>query len=188
MKTLKLNFAVRNPLVLDFSPPVPRCYVRDKTHTYIWLRDLKNVGLFLTMDSGSIEVVKARLEEGKYRVNGHKEDLLIPIQYDLLEAIKIYHFSTLEKSVSAKKEIGQLLGLDTSGLKDPAESSEKKQPEKPSKELRKNGDFTLAGLCAELGIEPSVARKKLRGKVDKPGSRWEWATQAELDVVRGHLV
>lgn len=190
MSILKLNFARRSPPVLDFSPPVPRCYVRDKTHTYIWLRDKGNVGVFLTMDSGVIEVVKARLQEGHYHVNGHKEDQLYPIQHDLLEAVKIYHFSTLSKTPAAQREIGNLLGLDTSGIIEDPAGAEVKKPvtEKKEKTASTGGTFSLAELCAELGIEPSVARKKLRGKVEKPGGRWEWPTQGELDVVRGYLV
>lgn len=183
---LKLNFAPRSPLTIDFSPPVPRCYVRDKTHTYIWLRDKGHMGIFLTLEPGTIEVVKVRLEDGVYRVNGMKEDKLVPIQYELLAAIRIYHESTLSKSPAAQREIANLLGLDASDIPDdiPEPAKEKKAPTTKSTGTM----FSLSDLCAELGIEPSVARKKLRGKVEKPGGRWEWATQEELDNVKGYLI
>lgn len=183
---LKLNFAIRSPLVIDFSPPLPRCYVREGTHTYLWLRDKGLMGLFLTMESGSIEVIKARLEQGVYRVNGMKEEKLVPIQYDLLQAVRIYHESTLAKSAAAQREIANLLGMDTKHIQDdPAPAPVEKKPTEPKSA---GTVISLSDLCAELGIEPSVARKKLRGKVEKPGGRWEWANQGDVDVVRGFLV
>ena len=33
-------------------------YMRDRTHTYLWLRDGRAYGYFLTMDTGSITVEK----------------------------------------------------------------------------------------------------------------------------------
>ncbi len=48
------------------------------------------------------------------------------------------------------------------------------------------GLTTLAELCAEIGIEPRDARKKLRGKVDKPDAGWCWPDD-EVDAVRSAL-
>lgn len=168
-------------LIIDFTPPLPRCYLREKTHTYIWLRDKAQVGTFLTMESGIIEVVKVPLVDGKYRVMRSKDGLLEPINYDLRKAIEVYAGSTLEKTPAAQREIARIMGEEVD--EEPEES-----PPEPRTATKTGSAVSLAELCAELGLEPTVARKKLRGKIEKPGARWEWTDETEIERVRGYLV
>lgn len=168
-------------LIIDFTPPLPRCYLRGKTHTYIWLRDKAQVGIFLTMEAGIIEVVKVPLVDGKYHVMRFKDSLLEPIQYDLRKAVDVYAKSTLEKTPAARKEIARIMGQEV-------EEEPEKAPQEPRAARSGGAAVSLAELCAELGLEPTAARKKLRGKVEKPGSRWEWTDPEEIERVRGYLV
>lgn len=177
-----LDFTPRTQrLIIDFTPPLPRCYLRGKTHTYIWLRDLPRAGVFLTMESGIIEVVKVPLVDGKYHVTKFRDGTLEPIQYDLRKAIEVYAKSTLEKTPAARREIARIMGQEV-------EEEVEKAPQEPRGVRSEGAAVSLAELCAELGLEPSAARKKLRGKVEKPGSRWEWTNPEDIERVKGYLV
>ena len=49
----------------------------------------------------------------------------------------------------------------------------------------KTDEVTLATLCAELKLEPRVARVKLRKEKIAHGDRWEWKVgSAELTKVK----
>lgn len=67
------------------------------------------------------------------------------------------------------------------------------EPEKKTRVPKKNqprgavkasrgGLVTLAEICAEINMEPRDARKKLRGKVDKPDAGWAWPADEADDV------
>lgn len=118
---------------VDFRPMV---FMRDRTHTYLWLRDGYKYGHFLTMDSGSIAVVsvdivqvvdepeikadkkagikaKPAVTHDAYRVYEDREHFwdLTPHKYDLLKAVRSYHESTLRRTPEAEREMRQLLGI-----------------------------------------------------------------------------
>jgi hypothetical protein len=48
--------------------------------------------------------------------------------------------------------------------------------------VSREGLVTLAELCEELGIEARDARKKLRGKVEKPATGWSWPADEAAKV------
>lgn len=87
----------------------------------------------------------------------------------------------------------------TDPVEEPKIKKETKKVIKPKKETKKvikkviskdsGSEVTLAQICEELGIKPSAARGKLRGKVDKPESGWKWTNPKEIErikkVIRG---
>jgi len=172
---------------LDFHQ---RTYMRDGTHTYLWLRDEEFEGVFLTMDSGEIEVVKVpRDGEGQYRVSwgAGKVSVLTPYDPDNFEkALWVYARSTLSKSEDAKRELAAWIGGEV-----PTPPRRKlKRKEAPKKEPRPSaatGGLSLGDICQELGIEPSEARKALRKQFQKPGSSWAWATREDAEPVINFL-
>ena len=189
---MKLDFTpTRQKLTLDFRC---RIFMRDKTHTYLWLRDGRSYGYFLTMDSGTIEVAKLEMIDGTYRVheNGQKFWDLEPFNkpYSFEKAVRMYWESTMGRSEKAEQEMCSILGtepgrksiraMDTPQPKAQAAAS---GPKKPSV-----GGYSLADLCAEINMDPSEARKKLRGRVEKPGSKWEWASKEATSHVRAILM
>lgn len=174
---------------LDFHQ---RTYMRDGTHSYLWLRDEEFEGVFLTMDSGEIEVVKVpRDGEGQYRVawGAGKVSVLTPYEPDNFErALWIYARSTLSKSEDAQHELSSWLGGNVPKpprrkLKRAATESAPKSP-RPSVAT---GGLSLQDICQELGIEPSEARKALRKQFQKPGSSWAWATREAAEPVINFL-
>ena len=190
-KKIVVDFGSKS-IILDMTP---RVYLMDRTHSYLFLREKKEVGYFLTMADGSIEVVKIPREEDQfiiYRKNeGEIKDEkiriipypLTPYNRDPLKAAQVYWKSTLPKSVAAERELRLILGLSPSEVSHPEESITGGKRKKSSG----NGATSLADICLELGIEPSKARKLLRGKVDKPGERWEWTDQKQIEKIRGIL-
>lgn len=178
-------------LTVDFRPTV---YMRDKTHTYLWVRDGRSYGQFLTMDSGTITLEKLPIIEepvtnssGKvtghtraYRVYESKQQFwdLEPKNYDFLKAVEKYHSSLLQRSRPAEREMRVILGLEPLGEDDdvptptrpprpvrgPAEA--RPEPSKKAKPVKDSaaGGYTLAQLCAELKLDPTEARKTLRSK------------------------
>ena len=202
--------ATQSPkLHLDFHP---RVYMRDKTHTYLWLRDGRTYGYFLTMDPGSVTIVKVDIEteferdekgaitkETKiYRVYEDKEHSwdLVPYRYDFLKAVEKYHTSHLGRSAAAEREMRALLGLEplpsnvtdedlAPDTPDTVPKTPKRAPNGPAKE---SAGYTLQALCLELNLDPTEARKTLRSKkVQKPGGRWEWPTVEAAAAVRAIL-
>lgn len=190
---------------INFRPTV---YMRNKTHTYLWIRDGRNYGLFLTMDSGDISLEKVPREDGPdgpvYRVYESKQEVweLEATAYDFLKAVTKYHSSLLQRSRSAEREMRNLLGLpplgDNEDLSPPDRPDRpKKDPSgasgKPAKVVRpvkepSAGGYSLAQLCSDLKIDPSEARKTLRSKkIEKPGARWEWANAEAASGVRKAL-
>lgn len=173
---------------LNFRPVV---YMRDRTHTYLWLRDVKGKGVFLTMESGTIEVVKLNFSDDAYHVT--HADIhwqLTPHQYDPILAFKKYHDSLLNKSEQAAEELAIILSLE------PGPKPDKKVAEKlaivqvPSKAKKERvfGGYSLAEMCKELGIDPSEARKTLRNKrVEKPSGKWEWPNREAAEATREAL-
>lgn len=214
MSKIKLNFGPEvkpAKLRLDFRPTV---YMRDRTHTYLWLRDGYKFGYFLTMDSGSITVsrvdiieiidepevkadkklkitAKAAVVHEAYRVFESHENFwdLVPYDYDMLRAVQKYHSSPLGRSVAAEREMRTILGLPplAESITDADLSPAAKSPKVPS-EPRASAGYTLQELCAELKLDPTEARKALRAaKIEKPGSRWEWPNAEAAAAVRAVL-
>lgn len=199
---------------VEFRPTV---YMRDRTHTYLWLRDGYKFGYFLTMDSGMITVAKVDIVEETvtpevkadkklkiahkpavirevYRTWSDRETAydLTPHKYDFLKAVAKYHESTLRRTPEAEREMRGFLGLPLdANLDDPritgqGEVDLKPRERKPreQREPKTAAGFTLQELCAELKLEPSEARKTLRGaKIEKPGARWEWASRSDAASV-----
>jgi hypothetical protein len=184
---MKLDFGQKSTLTLDFTS---RVYVRDRTHTYLFLREKKDKGYFLTMDNGVIEVVKVPLEEGEFRVwkanEGEVEEKvariyhkLTPVEYDPMKAIMVYWNSTLDKSVAADRELRLLLGMQVQDPGDSTPSNGAKRVTNPDRGI------SLADLCLELDLEGSQARKILRTQgVEKPGDRWEWTDPDQANSVK----
>lgn len=179
---MKLDFSkARPPIRVNFRPCI---YLRDRTHSYLWLRDIGEYGYFLTMDSGMIEVVKLEIINGSYRLYENKQSYwdLEPSQpYPLEKAVRMYFESTLNRTESAQEEMLNILGLSV-----PKRSVMRPQnkPTKPVVTTVVTGaNKSLSELCHEVGISPSDARKKLRGKIEKPGSRWEWSNGEEISRV-----
>lgn len=182
---------------INFRPVV---YMRDRTHTYIWVRDGRAYGYFLTMDSGSITVEKVPREEvdGQevYRVYSDKQTFwdLTPYPYDPMKSLKKYHESFLERTDEAEALMVELLG-GGSGKASRRMATVTSDPAatKPTKETKAKkasgpGGYSLADLCQELGIDPGEARKQLRSKgVEKPGARWEWVNPEAAASVRKAL-
>jgi hypothetical protein len=173
--------------------------MRDRTHTYLWLRDDRAYGYFLTMDTGSVTVAKVPLEiltekvgkkmveTRRYEVFADKETSweLIPYDYNPLQAFKKYHDSELARSEEAETEMLAVLSLDPtikavrkmtaatviSTAPEKARSKSSKEPKAP----KTAGGYSLGQLCAEIKMDPSEARKILRtAKIEKPGGKWEW--------------
>lgn len=176
---------------IEFRPTV---YMRDRTHTYLWVRDGGNYGLFLTMDTGSITLEKVpketelvRNDKGKivdeltvYRVYENKQEFwdLEPKEYDFMKAVEKYHSSLLQRSRPAEREMRNFLGLEPLSEDEavpvpdrPARPAKDRSvaPGRPPKEPRTRkepsaGGYSLAQLCAELKLDPTEARKTLRSK------------------------
>lgn len=165
-------------------------------NVHLLVHEGRNISQFLTMASGSIEVLKL----GRDQV---ATELFHLPNYDdqFYHALEVMHNSTLRKSPRAERLIQ---GLLTSYIKpgqlmsddDPAELTQRKAAKrqarknrqadksKPTRRGRKEATpptasgqdtFTLEALCEELGIEPGQARSRLRrAKAEKPGARWVW--------------
>lgn len=182
---MRLNFT--KSITVDFTP---RVYVRDRTHTYLFLRERKEKGYFLTMDNGVVEVVKLPMEGGEFRVwksnEGEVEEkvariyhALKPVDYDLMKALRTYWDSTLEKTSAADRELRLLLGMQVQDPGDSTPSNGAKRVTNPDRGI------SLADLCLELDLEGSQARKILRTQgVEKPGDRWEWTDPDQANSVK----
>lgn len=67
-----------------------------------------------------------------------------------------------------------------------AKSSDKKESKKASKKAKApEGSTTLAAICEELGVEPRIARRKLRNSdITKPEAGWAWTDAKEIKKVK----
>jgi len=167
---------------LDFRP---RVYMRQRTHTYLFLRDGRSYGYFLTMESGSIEIVKLERQDNQgYQVRDYKGDMwdLVPLLGDFERAIRNYHESKLSRSIKADREIRTILGLELP-KEESAGGAEEAQTRAPKDSPSQKGSITLTQLCEGLKIEPGIARKILRGKMEKPGASWSWPNREATTAV-----
>ncbi len=205
---MKLDFSQpkkSGKLKLDFHPQV---YMRHKTHTYLWLRDGRAFGHFLTMDSGTIEVVKVpfetiveRDEKTKkvirevqvYTIQESRDQAyeLTVHHYDFLKAVEKYHSSQLGRSNAAEREMRAILGLEPLAVTDTEDiGTAQPQAQRPAKDRKEAaaGGYSLATLCQELKMDPAEARKILRSKkIEKPGGKWEWPTAEAAASIRTAL-
>lgn len=53
----------------------------------------------------------------------------------------------------------------------------------PRAPVNKDGLISLSSLCEKYGVDGKVARRKLRGKMDKPEAGWHFTPAEEKDVV-----
>lgn len=197
-------------MILTFRPCV---YMRDRTHSYLWIRDEHSIGIFLTMDTGNITVAKVEIlnpEAGgdpAYRVYEDRENFwdLTPMPgYNPMKAIQKYHESLLDRSSAAERIMRKLLDLPPLEGEEEAEDPITPGPRtKPTRKERKaaqaasggkpakssgGGGYSLATLCEELKMDPAEARKILRNKkIEKPGGKWEWPNAAAAASVRTAL-
>lgn len=132
-------------------------YMRNRTHTYLWLRDGYKFGYFLSMDSGKIEVVKVDIvtetlepatktkpavTRDVYRVWENREITwdLVPHPYDFRKAVEKYHTSTVGRTAAAEREMRSILGLPqladdvTDEDLQPEQSERQERAAKPAKE------------------------------------------------------
>lgn len=189
---MKLDFTpVRKKITLDFRH---RIFMRDRTHTYLWLRDGRSYGYFLTMDSGTIEVVKLEMANGTYRVyeSGQKFWELEPFEkpYSFEKAVRMYWESTMGRTEKAEREMCDILGTEPGrkAIRDMDTPQPKREKPASAPKQPSGGAFSLAELCAEINMDPSDARKLLRGRVEKPGSKWEWPSKDAASGVRAILM
>jgi len=184
---MRINFGRK--VHLDFTPRVFLC----RTHSYILVRRGTKWGYFLTMEPGSIELVKLHLtDDGGYLFTkrnegeGSKEQtwLEYPLspypKCSLEKALKLYRDSCLAKSVKAQRALTELSGM---GTPEP-------EPEKPRATPVRSpeGAFTLQDLCDELKMDSGKARARLRAQgIFKPGARWEWASRGQAKKVEQAL-
>lgn len=170
---------------INFRPTV---YMRDRTHTYLWIRDEDYEGLFLTMDSGSITLERIPLtglkDDKIYTVYQDSKTTweLTPYRYDFLKALDKYHTSLLARTDEAEAEMAALLGVA------PRPQVVTHQP-KPMRAAGAHPEplgrgYSLSQLCLELKMDPGEARQRLRKtKVQKPGGSWSWPNaEAALSV------
>lgn len=174
----------------------PIVYMRDRTHTYLWIRDESEfVGLFLTMDTGTITLARVNIEDGVYRVYEDAEHSwdLVPYEYNPQKAFLKYQDSLLDRTPKAEAEMLAILALFPGPLPKPKvrlatvpQTAEPKARSVASK--ASGGGYSLAQLCTEIGMDPSKARKILRNKkIEKPGGKWEWASAEAASSIRTAL-
>ena len=182
---MRIDFTPRPRIRLDFTP---RVFLKSRTHSYLLIRKGRAYGYFLTIEGGAVEVVKVpwNEERGCYTVvkrnEGEVRDKeqrilswdLEPYNYSFEKALGIYRRSTLEKTVKADREIRVLEGTYEQPAIVPHQSEALESPK---------GSFSLTELCTELGIDPGAARRTLRGRVDRPGGKWEWPTRSAANQV-----
>ena len=182
---MRISFTPKK-LSLDFTP---RVYLRDRTHAYLLIKTGKKWATFLTWGNGLVERVKVHYEDGEYRCyknnDGEVKEAvarfyhpLVPyLKMDCVELARRMWDSTFSKTPVAERELRAILGMPLGEeLPQPTSSL---RPKKATPE-----GFTLAGICVELNMDPTKARKLLRGKVDKPEHGWAWATEAEANEIR----
>ena len=172
-----INFDTPRILVIDFSP---RVFLRARTHSYLLIREIGGRGQFLTIESGSIEVINVTKDDDRFIVYVHSDGesdkayigyRLEPYRYDFMKAIRMLHEGTLSRSALADRELRNILGLKPSETK-----------------LDAGTACSLADICIELSVDPTEARKLLRAnKVEKPGSRWEWELPSDVEEIRTML-
>lgn len=167
---------------LDFSSHV---YLRNRTHAYLKVQDNPNgSGSFLTMETGKIEITTVGKEENTYVV--HMDGVNWPLAiypYDFMKALEKFESSTLDRSAKAEAVMkalrtgGPLPHISGRRIKKKKTRTAQKKPSPTGQEI------TLAEICEELGTTPGEARKRLRGKVEKPGSRWVWSSRESASAV-----
>lgn len=194
-------------LVIDFTVTATRVYSRRRSHMYLHLRDEEGEGLFLTLEPGSVSVVRCPLiipdgaHHSVYRVQFGRDDFedLEPRVYDFETAVRNWHSSQLGRTAGAEREMRAILGLEAleesvSDADLAVQPRERKRTRKEPSEARAEprerqpGGYTLQSLCEELGIDPTEARKHLRrSNAQKPGGRWEWPSAEAAASIRALL-
>jgi hypothetical protein len=161
-------------LKVDFTPLV---YMQEKTHSYLLVDSTKNHESFLRLGNGCVEIVKM----GK---TSEARASLVPYNYDFVRAANIFYQSPLSRSSRVERILREILGISTTDIVDDGEEEviEKDNATGTSSEV-----YTLAELCSELNMEPSAARKALRGKIEKPGFGWKWPNREAANLVRAIL-
>lgn len=172
------------------------CYLLNKCHGYLWVRDSKSYGLFLTITEDSIiDLVKVTRVDSEYRVyySTDKYDLLIGYPYDFYNGIRIYSESTLEKSPRAEPEISRFLSVKRAhpgvphGVNRNRPNLISNTPPSYTKTPTDSGKIiALSELCTDLGISETVARSILRKTTAKPAGGWKWK-KSEIDLIRSVL-
>jgi hypothetical protein len=162
---------------IDFTHRLYLC----RTHSYILVRQGNKYGHFLTMASGSIEMVKILKDGSHYRISKRNEgeDVkehswvswdLVPYPGSLDKAIEIYRRSTLARTAGARDAINELLGV----------VPHTPRTEKPRSELPTGHGYTIQDLANDLNLDASHLRSELRKRrIAKPGARWEWGSKIE---------
>lgn len=152
---------------------------------------------------GVYQLVQRDISYDSYKKNYELVDEEnLPVQTQDLAREVIEESKTVnEKPVKSKRKKKTVIRV-------PAEETKKKKkkvkvkiknvkPTKPksTRSVRSNnngndmeGPVTLGRLAEEAGIEAKKARQILRGKIDKPGTKWEWPEgHKDIEKVRGLL-
>lgn len=173
-------------ITIDFSPRISvdmtqYVWVRDITHSYIWLRDNPDgTGSFLTLEDGSIQMVRLFKEGNTYLPRNRYWKLEPHGPYLAQRALHIYRNSTLLRTPSVDLEMDQL--LERLGPWRPPAAKPQPPITKPVPAPSALGTYTLGQLCQELNKKAPEARAALRkANVKKPGGAWVWANREAVD-------
>ena len=99
-----------------------------------------------------------------------------------------------ESSIRVEQEIEweklQLRREEPIVVKAPSHISRPKAKKEKSHRTKKEstGEYTLADLCGEIGMDPAKARKLLRANGKKPPEgTWKWPNKEAAKTIRGFL-
>lgn len=99
-----------------------------------------------------------------------------------------------ESSIRVEQEIEweklQLRREEPIVVKAPSPISRPKAKKEKSHRTKKEstGEYTLADLCGEIGMDPAKARKLLRANGKKPPEgTWKWPNKEAAKTIRGFL-
>lgn len=179
---MKITIDFRPRVFLDMTHYV---WMREVTHTYIWLRDHPDgTASFLTLDDGAIKSVRLFKGKNTYFPRNRYWTLKPHGPYLPQRALHIFRNSTLLRSTSVDLELDEL--LEKLGPLPTAAPAPKPKPAAPAKPLpspRSGGTYTLGQLCAELGKPAPDARAALRkAGIKKPGGAWVWLSREAVDA------
>lgn len=122
------------------------------------------------------ELLKTHLEEmGTYPIT---EDTLIFGNNGLYNQLKTFGLNP-DKAFETQQEETEKMARKIT--KEKPETSPKKKAGRDKKPTE--GLTTLSDLCDKYGVEPRIARRKLRGSMEKPESGWNFTPEEVEKVV-----
>lgn len=147
----------------------------------------KNLGIPFTKTTPRADIVQA-IAESKGWTGEKPEVIEFLIMGGKIDEVPGFTGVAPKKTNSRESSAG--------GKVEPVETKPKKTPrkvtksDKPAKVTKPESDgVTLASILEEIGTDPRVARRKLRGSdIQKPGDSWSWPVgHADIQRVRDLL-